>query len=167
MTVHEEIYKECRIRIDTDEFAESPREWHSDCTMACWHNRYKLGDVQPKENPCDYQRGIKDHYITPIFLYDHGGITISTKPFSCPWDSGQVGLIHTPKNEWGNKEHAVNVMEQEVESYDSYLRGENYVWSVKGPDGEVIGCVGGYVGYKEKGYMIECAKDEINNHLKQ
>jgi hypothetical protein len=29
-----------------------------------------------------------------LYLYDHGGITISTGPFSCPRDSGQVGFIY-------------------------------------------------------------------------
>jgi hypothetical protein len=32
--------------------------------------------------------------ILPLYLYDHGGITISCSPFSCPWDSGQVGWIY-------------------------------------------------------------------------
>ena len=35
----------------------------------------------------------------PLYLYDHSGITISTKPFGCRWDSGQVGYIYTTKKE--------------------------------------------------------------------
>jgi hypothetical protein len=31
--------------------------------------------------------------ILPLYLYDHSGITMSCGPFSCPWDSGQVGII--------------------------------------------------------------------------
>jgi len=35
------------------------------------------------------------HYARlPLYLYDHSGITISTGPFSCPFDSGQVGFIY-------------------------------------------------------------------------
>lgn len=33
--------------------------------------------------------------MLPLYLYDHGGITINTTGFHCPWDSGQVGWIHT------------------------------------------------------------------------
>jgi hypothetical protein len=33
--------------------------------------------------------------VLPLYLYDHSGLTISTSPFSCRWDSGQVGYIHT------------------------------------------------------------------------
>lgn len=29
----------------------------------------------------------------PIYMYSHGGETINTTGFSCPWDSGQVGWI--------------------------------------------------------------------------
>lgn len=29
----------------------------------------------------------------PVYMYDHSGQTISTSPFSCRWDSGQIGWI--------------------------------------------------------------------------
>lgn len=32
-------------------------------------------------------------FITPVYAYVHGGMTISTTPFSCPWDSGKLGWI--------------------------------------------------------------------------
>lgn len=35
--------------------------------------------------------------MLPLYLYDHSGITMSTGPFSCPWDSGQVGWIYLSK----------------------------------------------------------------------
>lgn len=37
------------------------------------------------------------YIILPLYLYDHGGITMSTGPFSCPWDSGQLGWIYALK----------------------------------------------------------------------
>jgi len=54
-----ETYKHrgCTIEVHRDESAESPR---GDCnlgTMVCWHNRYNLGDEQPKrDDPNDYLR---------------------------------------------------------------------------------------------------------------
>ena len=41
-------------KIETDYTPESPREFDNLGTMACWHRRYSLGDVQPK---C----GVQDH----------------------------------------------------------------------------------------------------------
>lgn len=39
----------------------------------------------------------ESHIILPIYAYEHGGITLSTGSFSCPWDSGQVGWIYATK----------------------------------------------------------------------
>lgn len=82
----------------------------------------------------------------PLHIYEHGGITISTGGFSCPWDSGQAGWIYTTKkeimecggsilNEKGNyikvtdknwKKAAQIWMEGEVELYDQFLQGDCY-----------------------------------------
>ena len=72
----------------------------------------------------------------PLYLYDHGGITMSTGSFSDKWDSGQVGYIYTDRetvlNTCGNankknwKKVAYKDMESEVEVYDQYLTGEVY-----------------------------------------
>lgn len=44
-------------------------------------------------------------YALPLYLYDHSGITMSTTTFSCPWDSGRVGMIFCSHEEavkeWG------------------------------------------------------------------
>lgn len=80
-----------------------------------------------------------------LYLYDHSGITMSYRPFSCPWDSGQVGYIYVTK-ETLRKEYSVKrvtksiidrarkVLQGEVETYDDYLTGN--VW---GYDIEITG----------------------------
>ena len=32
--------------------------------------------------------------ILLLYMYEHGGITISSSPYGCPWDSGTVGFIY-------------------------------------------------------------------------
>lgn len=73
--------------------------------------------------------------ILPLYLYDHSGITMRTNPFSCKWDSGQVGFIYctheTVKEEYGNIneeniEKATNYLIGEVSTYDDYLTGNVY-----------------------------------------
>jgi hypothetical protein len=45
-----------RLKIDHDDDAQDPRtECENAGTMACWHRRYKLGDVQPEGSPEDYR----------------------------------------------------------------------------------------------------------------
>jgi hypothetical protein len=45
-----------RLKIERDEDAQDPRkEWDNASTMACWHRRYNLGDVQPDVGPTEYR----------------------------------------------------------------------------------------------------------------
>ena len=79
--------------------------------------------------------------ILPLYIYDHSGITMSTSPFSCPWDSGQVGFIYCTKEQIRNWlqvkritkkvwDHAKRILMGEVETYDQYLTGDVYGFSV-------------------------------------
>ena len=71
--------------------------------------------------------------ILPLYLHDHGGITIRTTSFNDAFDSRQVGFIFFRRNrieELGYNratkkaiEAACEILRGEVEDYDSYLRG--------------------------------------------
>ncbi len=74
--------------------------------------------------------------ILPLFIYDHGGVTMNTSGYSCPWDSGQVGWIYI-SHDIINKEYGrpideetiklvTEVLEAEVKLYDYYLTGSIY-----------------------------------------
>jgi len=71
--------------------------------------------------------------ILPVYMYDHSGITINTKPFSCMWDSGQVGFIYATKehcNRLGvNFTEAEKILEGEIQLLDQYLTGD--VWNAE------------------------------------
>lgn len=83
--------------------------------------------------------------MLPLYVYEHGGMTMRTRPYSCPWDSGQVGWIYMTLDQMkecfilkdeeiekaGNEkqayiEKAKKVMQAEVEEYDKFLRGDVY-----------------------------------------
>ena len=72
--------------------------------------------------------------VLPLYLYDHSGITMRTAPFSCQWDSGQVGYaamsrwsyrLHTGKKAF-DKMNAEDMIRMEVAQYDIYLTGDCY-----------------------------------------
>lgn len=72
----------------------------------------------------------------PLYLYDHGGITISAGAFSCPWDSGQVGWQYITDDvleaEWnGDRELATKYMDATLETYDDYLTGNVHGYIVE------------------------------------
>lgn len=144
------------INIKSDDYSESPREWDNLGTMICFHGRYNLGD-EHKFNPEDYnsfdemEKAVEkqfDAVVLPLYLYDHSGITISTSPFSCTWDSGQLGFIAISKEKARNcyrwevitkkrKELLTTYLEHEVKNYDQYLRGEVFGFEILNSDGEV------------------------------
>ena len=146
--IQEETFNGYKIQIYQDENPMNPRENDNLGKMACFHNRYVLGD---KHNmSIDDVKTIADDEMfisLPLYLYDHSGITMNTTGFSCPWDSGQVGIIFVSK-EQARKEYGwknitktryrliETYLENEVITYDDYLRGNAYGFTVKGPGGD-------------------------------
>lgn len=90
----------------------------------------------------------KDHIILPVYLYRHSGDTVSTEPFSDPWDSGQIGWIYADRAsvtaQFGDMNDftiplAKQVLENEVATWNDYIMGENYVYDlVNEQTGEII-----------------------------
>jgi len=137
-----------KLEIKRDEEPLNPRECMDPLgKMVCMHKRYSLGDKHDlKSSDFIGWDGIHEHLekeldavvILPLYLYDHSGITMSTNPFSCPWDSGQVGFIyvideqckkegfHKVKSFALEREQVEKILRSEVEEYDQYLRGD--VW---------------------------------------
>ena len=131
------------IKVERDTDAQSPR---GDCNfgaMVCWHRRYRLGDVQPK---CDPQEWLADggvpegSVVLPLYLMDHGGISMSTGDYGDRWDSGRVGWIFADPD-MIRKEHMLaadaeitaeirasveRTLKSEVAVYSDYLEGN--VW---------------------------------------
>ena len=154
------------VEIYQDDNPESPREWNNCETMICFHRRYHLGDEHDYNSQYfnsweEFENQlIKDYdpaVILPLYLYDHSGITISTSPFSCPWDSGQVGFIlmskKAAKENWNwkcitknRKEQIENYLLAQVKTYNQYLRGDVYGFQVKDKEGKDLDSCWGFYG---------------------
>lgn len=96
--------------------------------------------------------------IQPLYVYDHSGVTYSTSPFSCRWDSGQVGWVFTTRYDYAdfglkekfNPESARAKIESEVKLWDDYAQGNTYYFTVEDNEGETLESVGGFIGdYRE------------------
>lgn len=195
---HREIYKKHVIEIANDEFAEdvNPRTNCSNLgVMALFHKRYKLGDENHGLRTEDFfgwdemQSHIREDSVVvlPVYMYDHSGITISTSPFSCPWDSGQIGFIFARRadvlKEFNRKRvskkllaEVTKMLQSEVKEYDSFLRGEVYGYRIfpvnpefpDDPDeidraSELESCWG-YIGeYDAKNGVLDIAKNLVDN----
>lgn len=164
-------YKGHNISVCYDECAESPREWDNLCVIHVAHRNYGFGDENYSDNESiqEARREAKANgdIILPLYMYDHSGITISTSPFSCRWDSGQVGFVQIPKEKVLEefsakifhkklKEKVIELAQGEVETLDKYLRGEVYGFIV---DKNGDSCWGYYSiedAMQEAEYSIDC-----------
>lgn len=152
------------INILQDECSENPRDWGTNLTeMVCFHNRYNLGDHHElRHEDFNSWEEVEAHLldtediiaIKPLYLYDHSGLSISTSPFSCRWDSGQIGFIfvarHTIVDHFGEidnmEEVAENVINEELELYKAYVSGDVFCAQLI-EDGEEVDFTGGFIGW--------------------
>lgn len=157
-----------------------PREWDNFGTIAAFHRDYALGDIQDLRDVIDEldqskwsDAKIDDFYysddlgmvvkemekqgytVLPVYMYDHSGITLSTSPFSCRWDSGLLGIIfvsrETVLKEFGwkritkeRRERIVNILESEIKTYDQYVTGEIFGFVIEEDGNGLDSCWGFY-----------------------
>ena len=134
----------------------------------------------------------KDLIALPLYAYSHSSFSLSTAEFSCPWDSGRIGLVYISVEAAAEafmveipevcyydeakaaKRHKAKVelrkrvdcaLRASVEEYSNYLSGNAYCFSVDDPNGvEVVGLTGGYLGFQEQedSFLLEEAHEEID-----
>lgn len=185
-------YKGYTITLQPDDLDQSPREWDNACTMVCWHNRYNLGDKASNDyNPSiynsreDLENALKQDYgsdciMRPLYLYDHSGLRIKIGSFQgllpqghAEFDSGQVGYIIISKKkaieEFGKKiftkkvlEKTLTYMEGVVRTYDQFLSGDVWHYTIE-KDEKYIISVGGCYGYED---TLNLAREEIDCEIK-
>lgn len=146
------------ISINRDTDSGNPRDtFDSFGTLYTWHPRYNIGggnditngdprkfadflafdvlhvDLNLSED--EVRAVIKENIcMVPIYIYDHSGISIQTTPFSCKWDSGQVGWIYATKadceEEGSAFEHIGELLNSEIEELNKYLTGDIWGYTI-------------------------------------
>lgn len=140
---------EFRLNVISDEDGKNPRH-DCDCylgVLACWHRRYSLSDENAVDTLLDEIHKTRPNFqydepaelwqacekagmiVKPVYLYDHSGLAVSTSPFNCPWDSGQVGFIAAPKSRiremLGVKRITAKVIKRVFKSLESEIKWFN------------------------------------------
>lgn len=172
MNLYKQVeYKGHNINIYYDEEPLNPREDFDNLgTLYTVHRRYRpekeldehfdINEVFADIRNAEFKDSFLKKYIAlPVYLYDHGGITISTSSFSCPWDSGLFGIIAVSledvRKEYGwkavttkRREKIEEYLRGEIEMLDNYYTGEVYGVELtpKDDDTEVIHNCWGYFG---------------------
>lgn len=120
-----------------------------------------------------------DFYVQKVYLYDHSGITISTAPFSCRWDSGLAGYAFISKSDAESIFEAIpdthrpadvetlanNLISGDVQEYDDYLTGNVYQMRVSTPDDEYADSCCGFIGDEGRTEAISHACDYLIHRI--
>ena len=183
MQIEKYEYKGYTISIHIDEPPQNPRtEWDNFGKMVCFHRVYDLGDKHNlNKDQFSSWNELKEYLIKeekaavilPLYLYDHSGITMNTTPFSCPWDSGQVGFIYATREEIQEEYNITNITQKihkkvadlltsEVKTYDQYLTGEVYGYEITDSEEEFIDSCWGFFG--DINYVKSEAEKEVDYH---
>jgi hypothetical protein len=175
-----------KLEIIQDTGAESPRNWDNLTIMALFKRHGSFGD-EVSFDPNDFnswdemesfiKKELDVAIIKPVYMYSHSGDTISTTPFACRWDSGQVGFVYVTKekarSEYSCKritrkiiEKVDNVLEAEIETFDMYIRGDVYGYQLNDDNGEEVDSCWGFFGSDpEKNGMLSHIPKEFHDNL--
>ena len=136
-------------------------------------NDYQFNDYGSwEEMKFDIERTENAGVVLPLYILDHSGITISTTPFQCPWDSGQRGWIFISKEkmryEYSRKRvteklerRVAGYLRSEVQTYAQYLEGDIWNYCITDTEtDEELDAVGGYFGSDD---CMDAAEHQLKN----
>lgn len=143
------------VKIERDSYVEYPFEYDEVFTLYSNHryfnpDKHKMEELFNEEGnlptleQLNSSRSDYEHFR--IYLYDHSGMTVSATPFSCPWDSGLLGIVAVKKDEVKDPKEA---FKNYVKTLDQYLQGDVYTFFVKDEMGETVDACGGFYGDDE------------------
>ena len=122
-------------------------EKHHLFTLAHRHRNYVFGDDTFRD--LDELPDADDVISLPVYMYDHSGITINTTGFSCPWDSGTVGVVYVYKDaaqqhgytlDEAGIEQIKEALRAHVEMWDDYVSNNIWGWTVYEVDTDDVYC---------------------------
>lgn len=141
-----------------DESRNICEDWDMVGTMVLTERcHYRFGHKTASMDELERISNDPKNLVLPVYMYDHSGITINTTGFSCPWDSGQVGIMYCTREkavyEFGKKlctkkvaEQAMKCMKGEVDNIDDTLTGNVWGFQIFDAEGEEVDSCWGFVG---------------------
>lgn len=188
-----------RVTVINDPDPLNPRtDYDNMGIIISWARRYDLGDHEGDKlrrsleyddvditEIADVEDYLMKHYgvfaVLPVYMYDHSGISLSTTPFGCMWDSGQIGYIVTTGDrymDWfGSPNETIDMsnipvfeeqvkkakekMRNEIRVYDNYINGECYMYVIE----KIVECE--ECGHREYDLLDVCGGFEDEDDAKR
>lgn len=175
-------YKNHTIKIVKDEDPQSPRENYNTSKFYFFGGMKGYGDKHDLPDPrslgistvAEHADWFKRNFggvIVPVYGYSHSGVSLSTQPFSCKFDSGCAGFAVIS---WKDITKCFNLDQEtlesitekctkeiggEVETMNKYLNGEFYGFQISDKSGEEVDAC---YGYDDADYALEQAKESVD-----
>lgn len=166
------------IQID-DGGTESPLEHDTAVIFAVLHGRYinPAKSLPNMNHDFTTVEGIEEFIadnkergepwaVFPLYMFDHGNTVYECSengnPFSCPWDSGRVGIIALKKSDVGDPKTYKPYLAQAQQTcaiYTAWANGEVYGYVVDNAEGDNVDSCWGYIETDgADGYVYEEGK---------
>lgn len=151
------------LKISYDDCYDSPRDWDNLGTI-CVSNRCRYCNNEYEDTDSlswdDERQDLKTlerrgFIVLPLSYYDHSAVSIYIGNKCDPWDSGRLGwyIVNKEKirKEYGVKriskklrERVEQILDGEVKTFNHFINGEVYSYTLKHNDEEVDSCGGFY-----------------------
>lgn len=129
------------VTIERDETPQSPEEYEPDRVFIYADSKHL--SVTATKKHMEKEGKLENYTELPLYAYvNYGMITISSKPFSCRFDSGRIGSIYV----WQDREEEIEAW---IAMWNQYLSGDVWDVTVKNRQGEVIESCGSIYGIIE------------------
>ena len=135
---HKTLSDTIQARLSYDQWAENPRngapeDYHTQ--IVAWHPRTLVGDRHNYTTPETFLASVREgDMLRHLFIYQHGGIALSIRPFTDPFDSGQVGFVRLSAKRLAatgmDEKQAEEAINKEVKELQEWLNGEVFLLSV-------------------------------------
>lgn len=152
-------------RLWLDQDTESPLSYDSSVKMVVLHRRYSdpaKGEcgTTPESVAAWERKNKRSWHIVPLWMYDHSGTVYRAgerNPFTCPWDSGRVGIIAIRKSEFP-KDKRQEAIDSICEAYTAWANGDCWGYDIVDDNGETVDSCGGFIG---RDYAEQCAQEAL------
>lgn len=159
-----------------DEDCECPLDKNDPVKITYWHRARTILGIESvdEERMEELNRLRKAGTIiaVPVWAYVHSDVTLKaaeTNPFTCPWDSGQSGIVYIDKHkalveyQWKRMSpHRLDTVRQRlkatVDEFSKWLQGDCWGYRILDDDGTEVASCWGFIGRE---YAEEQAKEEM------
>ena len=137
-----------KIEQDTD--TVSPEDWGDEKLFLIGRHRDFTVDAPIELGTNEDQWAVDGYTRLALYAYIHSGVALSLGreyPFNCQWDSCQVGFIYvsTDPGEFGDTTPE-QVAKGYVETWNQYLSGDVWGYTVEDAAGEHVDSCWGFYG---------------------